>query len=48
MHFPITLSGVEDRVENYQSYLVAFCAVMVFESGEIFSFVLSFISRSLL
>ena len=34
--FPINMSGVEDSVENYQSYLVAYCAVMVFESCEIF------------
>ena len=38
MHVPINMSGVEDRVENYQSYLVAFCAVMVFESYEIHFF----------
>ena len=30
--FPINMSGVEESVENYQSYLVAWCAVMVFES----------------
>ena len=40
------MSGVEDSVENYQSYLDAYCAVMVFESYEIhFFFVLSFVSR---
>ena len=32
------MSGVEDSVENYQSYLVAWCAVMVFESYEIHFF----------
>ena len=43
------MSGVEDSVENYQSYFDACCAVMVFESYEtLFYFVLSFISRSLL
>ena len=38
--------GVEESVENYQSYLVACCAVMVFESYEIhcFFFALSFVS----
>ena len=42
------MSGVEDSVENYQTYLDACCAVMVFESYEIhFVFVLSFVSRSL-
>ena len=48
MHVPINMSGVGDSVENYQSYLVACCAVMVFESYDIsFFFVLSFVSRSL-
>ena len=48
MHFSINMSGVEDSVENYQSYLVACCTAMVFESYEIFIFlVLSFVSRSL-
>ena len=32
------MSGVEDSMENYQSYLVACCAVMVFESYEIHFF----------
>ena len=32
------MSGVEDSVENYQSYLGACCAVMVFESYEILFF----------
>ena len=35
MHFSINMSSVEDSLENYQSYLVACCAVMVFESYEI-------------
>ena len=48
MHVSSNMSGVEDSVENYQSYLVACCGVMVFESYEIhFFFVLSFVSRSL-
>ena len=34
MHVPINMSGVEDSVENSQSYLVACCAGMVFESYE--------------
>ena len=38
MHFPINSSGVEDSVENYQSYLVACCAIMVFESYEVHFF----------
>ena len=39
------MSGVEDSVENYQSYLDAYCAVMVFESYEIhfFSFCHSYL-----
>ena len=32
------MSGVEDSVENYQSYLVAYCTVMVFESYAILFF----------
>ena len=45
---PINMSGVEDSAKNYQAYLDACCAVMVFESYEIhFVFVLSFVSRSL-
>ena len=38
MHFPINLCGVEDSVENYQSYLISCCAVMVFESNGILFF----------
>ena len=37
------MSGVEDSVENYQSYLAACSAVMVFESNEIHFFALSII-----
>ena len=29
--FPINLCGVEDSVENYQTYLMSCCTVMVFE-----------------
>ena len=48
MHFLINMGGVRDSVENYKSYLVAICAVMAFESYEIFFFfVLSFVFRSL-
>ena len=44
MHFPIDMSGIGDSVENYQSYLVACCLLMVFGSYEsfFFFFVLSF------
>ena len=46
--FSINLCGVEDSVENYQTYLISCCAVMVFESyGIIFCSVLSLISRFL-
>ena len=38
MHFPINLCGVEDNVENYQSYLISCCAVIVFESYELLFF----------
>ena len=39
MHFPINLCGVEDGLENYQTYLISCCAVMVFESyGIVFFF----------
>ena len=42
------MSGVEDSVENYQSYLVACCTVMEFESCEIhfFSFRHSYLELS--
>ena len=30
--FLIILCGVDDSVENYQTYLISCCAVMVFES----------------
>ena len=38
MYFSINLCGVEDSVENYQSYLISCFAVMVFESYGILSF----------
>ena len=38
MHFPVNLCGVEDSVESYQSFLISFCAVMVFESYVILFF----------
>ena len=45
MYFSINLCGVEDSMENYQTYLIC-SAVMVFESyGILFFFVLSLISR---
>ena len=44
MNVPINMSGVEDSVENYQSYLVACCVVMVFESYEI-HFFFRFVNR---
>ena len=48
MHFPINMSGVEDSVENYQSYFDACCTVMVFKSYEIhfFSFCHSYLDLS--
>ena len=36
--FPINLCGVEDSVENYQTYLISCCQVMVFESYGILFF----------
>ena len=36
--FPINLCGVEDSVENYQTYLISCCTVMVFESYGILFF----------
>ena len=47
MCFSISLCGVEDSVENYQTYLISCSAVMVFESYGILFFVLNLISRSL-
>ena len=38
MHLTIKLCGVEDSVENYKIYLVACCALMVFEFYEIHFF----------
>ena len=47
--FSINLCGVEDSVENYQTYLISCSAVMVFRPyGILFVFVLSLISRSLI
>ena len=36
--FSINLCGVEDSVENYQTYLTSCCAAMVFESYGIIFF----------
>ena len=44
MNFPNNMSGVEDSVENYQSYLGACWAAMVFESYE-FHFFFRFVIR---
>ena len=39
MYFSINLCGVEDSMENYQTYLISYSAVMVFESyGILFVF----------
>ena len=48
MYFSINMSGVEDNVENLQSYLDVCCVVMVFESCEIdyFSFCHSYLDLS--
>ena len=43
MHFPINMSGIGDSVENYQSYLVACCLLMVFGSYESFFFFFFFV-----
>ena len=48
MYFSINMSGVEDNVENYQTYLMSCSTVIVFKSYGILFFVLSLISRSLL
>ena len=48
MYFSINMSGVEDNVENYQTYLISCSTVIVFKSYGILFFVLSLISRSLL
>ena len=38
-HYSINLCGVEDSVENYRTYLISCCTVMVFEScGIVFFF----------
>ena len=41
------MSGAEDSLENYQSYLVAGCAVMVFESYELNFFVFFYLDIDL-
>ena len=47
--FPINLCGVEDSVENYQTYLISCSAVMVFESyGILFFRFVTHISISLM
>ena len=38
MYFSINLCGVEDSVENYQTYFISCSAVMVFESYRILLF----------
>ena len=38
VYFSINLCGVEDSVENYQTYLISYSAVMVFESYGILFF----------
>ena len=38
MYFSINLCGVEDSMENYQTYLIPYSAVMVFESYGMLSF----------
>ena len=32
MYFSINMSGVEDNIENYQTYMISYSVVMVFES----------------
>ena len=39
MYFSINLCGVEDSVENYQTYFISCSAVMVFESYGILFFI---------
>ena len=48
MHFTINLCGVDESVENCQTYLISCCAVMVFEFYVILFFCLTLISRSLM
>ena len=38
MYFSSNMSGVEDNIENYQTYLISCSAVMVFESYGILFF----------
>ena len=47
MYFSNIMSGVEENVENYQTYLISYSAVMVFESyGSLFSFCNSYLDLS--
>ena len=47
MYFSINMSGVEDNVENYQTYLISCSTVIVFESyGICFSFCHSYLDLS--
>ena len=47
--FSINLCGVEDSMENYQTYLISYSAVMVFESyGILFFRFVTHISISLM
>ena len=52
VYFPINLCGVEDSVENYQTYLISCCAVMVFmvfeSDGIFFSRFVTLISISIM
>ena len=47
MHFPINLCGVEDSVENYQSYLYHAVRLWCSNPMKSFFYVLSFVSRSI-
>ena len=47
MYFSNIMSGVEENVENYQTYLISYSAVMVFESyGSLFWFCHSYLDLS--
>ena len=49
MYFSINMSGVEDNVENYQTYLISCSTVIVFESyGILFFRFVTHISISLM
>ena len=47
MHFPINLCGVEESVENCQTFDLKLCGNGVRDLLNLFFFVLSLISRSL-